>query len=253
MRMKKESLPKTPYSLAIALVVLIVTFSTSCKSTKIIGATEIKPVTYPSAHGYGQKPLGFSYSALQPFIGANELQEHYQDTHSHHLNKLNKIIFAHESMMGKSLEELLQNVSKLPADIKGTFRESGGAHWNHTFFWEGLTAKKNTYPAGELKKAITSKWGSIEKFKKKFEKDSKVKYGQCWVWLVSTEKGLKISMTHNYDNPLMDIAEIKGKPIMAIDMWTHSFVDKDAKVVDKYLANFWEFVDWERASKLFNK
>lgn len=251
--MKKDSFTKVPSQLAISLVVLISTFSVSCKGTKIVGATEIESTTYPSAHGYDQKPLGFSYSALEPFIGSDELQEHYKDTHSVYLNKLNKIVFAHESMMGKSLEELLQSVSKLPNDVKEEIRENGGAHWNHTFFWQGLTDKKNTQPDEILKKAITNKWGSLENFKKKFEKASKVKYGQCWVWLVSTKKGLEISMTHNHDNPLMDIAEITGKPIIAIDMWAHSFGDENTKVVDQYLANFWEFVDWERASRLFNK
>jgi len=221
--MKKEN-AQHPFikNIVTNITVLMLLFAISCKSTKPTGATTVKPATYPTADGFAQKPLAYNYAALAPFSTKETVKSHFIETQSSYLNKLNKVIFAHESMMGKSLEELLQGVSKLPEDVRSIIRENGGGYWNHTFFWKGLTTKKNTQPNEQLRKAIISKWGSIKKFKKKFEKVSTVKYGQCWVWLVNTEKGLKISRTDNEDNPLMDISKIQGKPIIAIDLWKHS-------------------------------
>jgi Fe-Mn family superoxide dismutase len=238
-------------NLSVIGFLLLFTVLANCKTVKPIGDTEIKPSTYPTADGYVQNPLGYSYNALLPYADKQRVKEHYEQIHSKHITKLNQVVFAHESMMGKSLEELLQSVSQLPNDVKSEIRQHGGAHWNYTFFWKSITDKKNTQPSIELSNAINNKWGSLEKFGKAFTKAAKVKYGQCWVWLVNTKKGLKISVTQNNDNPLMDMAEVKGKPILAILMQQQTFAlaDTDGDGLDA----FWDVVDWERASKLFAK
>ncbi len=222
-----------------------------CKTVKPTGDTEIRPSMYPTADGYVQHPLGYSYNALMPYANKNKVKEHYEQAHSKHITKLNQVVFAHESMMGKSLEGLLQQMSQLPDDVRGEIRQHAGAHWNYTFFWQAITNKKNTQPSTELVDAINNKWGNMEKFGKAFAKAAKVKYGQCWVWLVNTKKGLKISVTQNNDNPLMDIAEVKGKPILVAFMQKQTFALTDTN--GNGLNAFWNVVDWEKASKLFAK
>jgi len=225
--------------------------SMACSTTKPVGTLTIAPQTYPSAHGFAQEPLGYGYNALQPYIDAETMKIHFSKHHSGYVEKLNKVVFAHESMMGKSLEELLQSVSKLPNDIQASIRNNGGGHWNHTFFWKCMTPKQNTQANTALIKEIEKKWGSVEGFKKAFEDAGKNRFGSGWVWLIKTKKGLAISSTPNQDNPLMDVAEMNGKPLLAIDVWEHAYYLKYQNNRGEYLSNFWNVVDWEKVSERY--
>jgi Fe-Mn family superoxide dismutase len=249
--MRKRNLQKGIVDIVVIVTVFMMTSVVSCRSTKNTGSTKTNPTTYPSAHGYDKKSLSFSYSDLAPFAEAEKIKNHYEVIHSQHLAKLNKVVFASKYMMGKSLEELFQNLDSIPNEVRNTVRVDGGGHWNYTFFWQAITDEKNTEPSKELEDAIEDKWGSMGKFGASFTKAATVKYGQCWVWLVNTKKGLKISVTQSNDNPLMDLAKIKGKPILVVPMKQQTFAltDNDKRGLD----TFWNIVNWERASKLFNK
>ena len=225
--------------------------SLACKTTKV--PSIVKPATYPTADGYVQAPLGYAYNALEPYIDAQTMEIHYTKHHSGYIKNLNKVAFAHGGMMGKSLEELLQRVSTLPDDIQTIVRNNGGGHWNHTFFWQIMTDKPDSQPSDELKKAITKKWGSIDTFKSEFEKAATSRFGSGWAWLVNTSKGLEISSTPNQDNPLMDITDVQGIPLLAIDVWEHAYYLKYQNKRADYLKNWWNVVNWEQVSSLFLK
>lgn len=223
----------------------------ACKTTKV--AAIVKPSTYPTADGYVQQPLGYAYNALEPYIDAQTMEIHYTKHHSGYIKNLNKVAFAHESMMGKSLEELLQKVSTLPADVKTTVRNNGGGHWNHTFFWQVMTDKRDTKPSAELETAITKKWGSVDAFKAEFEKSASSRFGSGWAWLVNTSKGLEITSTPNQDNPLMDVADVQGVPLLGVDVWEHAYYLKYQNKRADYLKNWWNVVNWDRVNGLFVK
>lgn len=215
-------------------------------------AIAVKPTLYPTADGFVQEPLGYAYNALEPYIDAKTMEIHYTKHHTGYIKKLNSVVFAHEEMMGKSLEELLQGVSKLPTDIKNTVRNNGGGHWNHTFFWKIMTPQKNTEPNAALLADINKQWGGLDNFKQAFEEAGKNRFGSGWVWLIRTRKGLKITSTPNQDNPLMDVVEEQGKPILALDVWEHAYYLKYQNERGKYLKSFWNVVNWEKVAELYS-
>lgn len=226
--------------------------SLACKTTQAT-AVKVAASTYPTADGYMQEPLPYSYNALEPYINALTMEIHYTKHHTAYLKKLNEVKFAHQSMMGKSLEELLQSVSKLPEDVRAIVRNNGGGHWNHAFFWKILVPATGQQPNGSLLEAITKKWGGIDSFKAEFEKAGASRFGSGWVWLVKTNKGLEITTTANQDNPLMDITEVQGNPILALDVWEHAYYLQYQNKRADYLKNFWNVVNWNEAEILFNK
>ena len=225
--------------------------SMACKTTKAgmaVGAT-----TFPTADGFAQEPLTYGYAALEPYIDAQTMEIHYTKHHSGYIKNLNKVVFAHEGMMGKSLEELLQTLSKLPADVQTTVRNNGGGHWNHAFFWKILAPARGQQPGGKIAETIAKKWGTIDAFKAEFENAASTRFGSGWAWLVNTDKGLQICSTPNQDNPLMDIAEVKGIPVLGIDVWEHAYYLKYQNKRGDYLKSFWNVVNWDRVEELYSK
>lgn len=222
----------------------------ACKTNNAAVAAVITH-THPTGDGFAQEPLGYNYDALEPYIDAETMQIHYSKHHSAYIKKLNEVVFAHKKMMGKTLEELLQGVSKLPEDVRATVRNNGGGHWNHTFFWQVMTGKKDTKPSDALSQAITKKWGTMDAFKTEFEKAATTRFGSGWAWLIKTDKGLEISSTPNQDNPLMDVADAKGRPLLAVDVWEHAYYLKYQNKRADYLKNWWNVVNWEKVSEIF--
>ncbi|MBL7730000.1 MAG: superoxide dismutase [Chitinophagaceae bacterium] len=191
--------------------------------------------------------LPYAYDALEPHFDTLTMQIHHGKHHQAYVDNLNKAIAGtpHE---GKSLEELVENAGSISPAV----RNNGGGHWNHTFFWNSLTPNGGGAPTGKLADAINEAFGSFDSFKEKFANAGMTRFGSGWAWLiVKKEGGLDICSTPNQDNPLMDIAEVKGVPILGVDVWEHAYYLKYQNKRADYLAAFWNLVNWERVDERY--
>jgi len=185
--------------------------------------------------------LPYAYDALEPYIDKMTMEIHYTKHHNAYVTNLNKAVDGTE-LAGKSLEELLKNISKLPAAV----RNNGGGHFNHSFFWK-LMKKSGGTPKGELETAINSTFGSVDDLKKKFNETALGRFGSGWAWLVNSNGKLVVSSTPNQDNPLMDVADVKGSPILGLDVWEHAYYLKYQNRRNEYAENWWNVVNWDQA------
>jgi Fe-Mn family superoxide dismutase len=189
-------------------------------------------------------PLPYDHSALAPVIDEQTMRLHHGKHHQTYVDKLHEAVSADPGLQGRSLEDLLAQASTLPKVV----RNNGGGHWNHSFFWETMAAGGGE-PQGELKDAITSKWGSLDAFQSAFNNAGVGQFGSGWVWLVATPDGLEISATPNQDNPLMDAAEVKGVPILGNDVWEHAYYLTYQNRRADYLKAWWQVVSWDKAAE----
>ncbi len=195
---------------------------------------------------YTVPPLPYDYGELAPVIDEQTMKLHHDKHHQAYVDNLNKAVDADGSLQGRDLAEILRGASSLPKPV----RNNGGGHWNHSFFWEAMAAPGSSEPKGELRDAIASKWGSQEGFQEKFNAAGVGQFGSGWVWLVATgEGGLEITATPNQDNPLMDVAEVRGTPILGNDVWEHAYYLTYQNRRADYLKAWWQVVDWNRASQ----
>jgi Fe-Mn family superoxide dismutase len=171
------------------------------------------------------------------------MQIHHGKHHQAYVDNLNKAIAGTEHE-NKSLEELVKSAGKISPAV----RNNGGGHWNHTFFWETLDEKAGGPPAGDLAKSIHDAFGTFEAFKEKFANAGMTRFGSGWAWLIVKDGKLEISSTPNQDNPLMDVAEVKGTPILGVDVWEHAYYLKYQNRRAEYLAAFWNVVDWKKVA-----
>jgi len=193
-------------------------------------------------------PLPYANDALEPHIDALTMEIHHDRHHQAYVTNLNNAINGTE-LDGKSLEEILSGISSAPAAV----RNNGGGHWNHAFFWKTLSANGGGAPVGELAKAIDAKFGSFDAFKEEYKKAATTRFGSGWAWLVVTEGGeLAVTSTPNQDNPLMDVAEVKGTPVIGLDVWEHAYYLKYQNKRPDYLAAFWNIVNWDAAGKNYD-
>ncbi|MFN5692509.1 MAG: superoxide dismutase [Bacteroidota bacterium] len=191
-------------------------------------------------------PLPYAHDALEPHIDTLTMQIHHGKHHQAYVDNLNKAVAgsAHE---GKSLLELVAAAGSISAAV----RNNGGGHWNHTFFWESLAANAGGSPAGPLGDAITAAFGSFDAFKEKFANAGMTRFGSGWAWLIVKDGKLEIFSTPNQDNPLMDVAETKGTPILGADVWEHAYYLKYQNRRAEYLAAFWNVVNWNKVAERF--
>lgn len=193
-------------------------------------------------------PLPYAYDALEPYIDKATMEIHHTKHHQAYVNNLNNAIAGNE-MESLSLEQLIASASKYPAAV----RNNGGGHWNHTFFWNVMAPAKSSKPSEALLAAINSAFGNFDDFKKQFAQAGATRFGSGWAWLVKTEGGLKVSSTPNQDNPLMDVADVKGTPILGLDVWEHAYYLKFQNRRPDYIETWWNVVNWDAVSELFNK
>jgi len=184
-------------------------------------------------------PLPYAHEALEPHIDAQTMHIHHGKHHQAYVDNLNKAIAGteHES---KSIEELVQHAGSLSAAV----RNNGGGHWNHTFFWASMAPNAGGIPTGSLAEAINHSFGSFDAFKEKFNQAGMTRFGSGWAWLIVKEGKLEITSTPNQDNPLMDVAETKGTPILGADVWEHAYYLKYQNKRADYLTAFWNVVNW---------
>ena len=188
--------------------------------------------------------LPYDYDALEPYIDKQTMEIHHTKHHNAYVTNLNKAVEGTD-MEGKSLEDLMKKVSGLPTAV----RNNGGGHYNHSLFWTLMKKGGGGLPAGDLDKEITSTFGSFEEFKKKFSEAAATRFGSGWAWLVVTNGKLAVTSTPNQDNPLMDVADVKGTPILGLDVWEHAYYLKYQNKRPEYIENWWNVVNWEEVSK----
>ncbi len=189
--------------------------------------------------------LPYPHNALEPHIDARTMEIHHGKHHAAYVNNLNAAIQGTEQEH-KSLEELLANVSRLSVAV----RNNGGGHWNHTFFWNIMSPNGGGRPSGDLADAIDRTFGSFEEFKKQFAAAAIGRFGSGWAWLcVGNDGTLFITSTPNQDNPLMDVAEKPGKPILGVDVWEHAYYLHYQNRRPDYVEAWWNVVDWNAVAK----
>ncbi|HEY0262040.1 MAG TPA: superoxide dismutase [Chitinophagales bacterium] len=188
--------------------------------------------------------LKYAFDALEPHIDAKTMEIHHDKHHAAYVNNLNAALTGTENE-GKSLEELLANISKLPPAV----RNNGGGHYNHSLFWEILAPNAGGTPTGKLADAINADLGGFEKFKEDFAKAGTTRFGSGWAWLsVNADKKLVVSSTPNQDNPLMDVAEVKGTPILGMDVWEHAYYLHYQNRRPDYITAFFNVINWAEVS-----
>ena len=193
---------------------------------------------------FTQVPLGFDYKALEPHIDALTMEIHYTKHHTAYIKNVNDAIVA-EKLTFTSEKEFFDNASKLSAKA----RNNGGGAWNHNFFWQSLKPGTSAGPDGKVKEAIISSFGSVEKFKELFSQAALTRFGSGWAWLVNDNGTLKITSTTNQDNPLFNNAEVKGTPLLALDVWEHAYYLKYQNKRNEYIAGWWNVVNWDEVNK----
>jgi Fe-Mn family superoxide dismutase len=176
------------------------------------------------------------------------MEIHHDKHHAGYVNNLNKAVEGTD-MAGKSLEELLKNISKHPVAV----RNNGGGHWNHSLFWTVMKQNGGGEPSGTLADAIKSSFGSFNDFKTQFSNTAATRFGSGWAWLVVQNGKLVVGSTPNQDNPLMDISDIKGTPILGLDVWEHAYYLKYQNRRPEYIEKWWNVINWAEVAKRFSE
>jgi Fe-Mn family superoxide dismutase len=190
--------------------------------------------------------LPYALDALEPHIDARTMEIHHGKHHNAYVTNLNAAI-AGTDLEGKSLEELMK-----VAGSNAAVRNNGGGHWNHSLFWQILSPAGGGLPTGELAAAIDAKFGSFDAFKEAFNKAGATRFGSGWAWLcVDTKKELCVCSSPNQDNPLMDVSDCPGTPLMGLDVWEHAYYLHYQNRRPDYIAAFWNLVNWEEVSKRY--
>jgi Fe-Mn family superoxide dismutase len=190
--------------------------------------------------------LPYANDALEPHFDKLTMEIHHDRHHNAYVTNLNNAV-AGKPEESLSVEEICKNISKYPAPV----RNNGGGHYNHSFFWTILAPNAGGKPTGDFAAAIDKKFGSFDTFKEEFAKAGVGRFGSGWAWLIVTNGKLAISSTPNQDNPLMDIAEVKGAPILGLDVWEHAYYLKYQNKRPDYIAAFWNVVNWTKVAELY--
>jgi superoxide dismutase, Fe-Mn family len=191
--------------------------------------------------------LPYAFDALEPHIDARTMEIHHDKHHAAYTNNLNNAIAGTE-WESKSIEEILANVGK----ISGAVRNNGGGFYNHNLFWEVMAPNADGTPTGDLAAAIDRDLGGFDKFKEAFSAAGATRFGSGWAWLIVTpEKKLMVTSTPNQDNTLMDIAEVKGTPILGMDVWEHAYYLHYQNRRPDYINAFFNVINWNKVAEKF--
>ncbi|MBL7857294.1 MAG: superoxide dismutase [Cyclobacteriaceae bacterium] len=201
-------------------------------------------VSAKPAFQFAQVSLPYAFNALEPHVDALTMDIHYNKHHTAYIKNVNESITL-ENINYSSEKDFFANTSKL--SLKA--RNNGGGAWNHNFFWQVMRPNAGGTPSGKVLEAITASFGSFEKFKEQFSQAGITRFGSGWAWLVTDGKALKIGSTPNQDNPLMDISELKGKPILALDVWEHAYYLKYQNKRADYITSWWNIVNWDEVAR----
>jgi superoxide dismutase, Fe-Mn family len=190
--------------------------------------------------------LPYAFDALEPHIDARTMEIHHGKHHAAYVNNLNAAI-KETPLDSMSIEDILKSISKHPPAV----RNNGGGHWNHSLFWALMTPGGSKAPSGALADAINAGFSSFDEFKNKFAQAGATRFGSGWAWLVSNGGKLSIGSTPNQDNPLMDVSDIKGIPLLGLDVWEHAYYLNYQNRRPDYIAAWWNLVNWDEVAKRF--
>ena len=198
--------------------------------------------------GYDQQPLPYAYNALENIIDATTMEIHYSKHAAAYSKNIKEAAVAEAINMSRPIEEVLANVSKYSAKV----RNNAGGHYNHEMFWKCMRPKQeNNLPKGKLLEAIEKQFTSFANFKTQFSDAGKSRFGSGWAWLYTDKKVLKIASSPNQDNPLMDISDSKGFPLLGLDVWEHAYYLKYQNRRADYIENWWNVVNWDYVAQRF--
>jgi Fe-Mn family superoxide dismutase len=204
---------------------------------------ETFPASGAPALTFAQQALPYAYAALEPSIDAMTMEIHYSRHHAAYVKNVNDEIAAKGITFGSELE-FFANASKLSDKA----RNNGGGAWNHNYFWQVMKPGGGA-PEGRVADALSQAFGSVDKFKEQFTAAAVGRFGSGWAWLVNDGGKLKIGSTPNQDNPLMDVGDLKGTPLLALDVWEHAYYLKYQNKRADYVASWWSVVNWEEVAK----
>lgn len=190
--------------------------------------------------------LPYAYDALEPHIDAKTMEIHHTKHHAAYINKFNAEVEGTD-LEAQSIEDIFANISKLSAGV----RNNGGGAWNHSLFWSVMGPNKGGEPTGELAEAIKASFGSFDKFKEEFANAGATQFGSGWAWLVVVDGKLVVSKTPNQDNPLMDVADVKGTPVLGLDVWEHAYYLNYQNRRPDYIQSFFNVVNWDEVAKRY--
>jgi|SRR5690554_345946 len=230
---------------ALALILASCATPSSSNKSKEKTTTSLTEEYTPVEHLFGE--LGYSYDALEPYIDAETMELHYSKHHQGYYNNFMAAVKGTE-IENQPMELIFKHISSQSDYV----RNNAGGYYNHTLFWANMAPEGYSQPSEKLKKAINETFGSLDNFKKEFGDKAKGVFGSGWAWLVKQNDGsLVVSSTSNQDNPLMDIAEVKGVPLLALDVWEHAYYLKYQNKRADYVDNFWKIVNWEEVNRRF--
>ena len=191
--------------------------------------------------------LAYDYNALESAIDAQTMEIHHSKHHNTYITNLNNALAGSEHE-GKDLEDLVRHAGAISPAV----RNNGGGHWNHSFFWDLMTPDSMGAPTGELADDIKATFGDFDTFKTQFTQAGLTRFGSGWAWLIVNGEGkLQITSTPNQDNPLMDIAEVKGSPILGLDVWEHAYYLRYQNRRPDYINAWWDVVNWNKVADLY--
>jgi len=226
------------------------TLASSIVSAKKLETIEELSKEHFLADEFTLPALPYAYDALEPFIDKQTMELHHDKHHQAYVTNLNK------ALAGKphpaSLEEICKDINQYDAAV----RNNAGGHYNHSLFWTLMRENKDNKannPDGKIAEAITASFGSVDEFKKQFNEAATKRFGSGWAWLVVENKKLKITSTPNQDNPLMPVAEVKGAPVLALDVWEHAYYLKYQNKRADYINAWWSLVNWAKVNELYAK
>ncbi len=203
--------------------------------------TKVKDLVFPN--------LPYAFNALEPHIDALTMEIHYTRHHKAYFDNLQAAV-KDKPMADLSFCDLLGNISKYPAAV----RNNGGGHFNHELFWSVMSPNGGGKPSGELLSAIEKNFGSFEAFQELFNTAAKTRFGSGWAWLaVKDDKSLAVCSTPNQDNPMMDVSDCKGRPILGLDVWEHAYYLKYQNKRPDYVSAFWNVINWEQVAQNYAK
>lgn len=200
--------------------------------------------------GFDQSPLPYAYDALEDIIDARTMEIHYSKHAAAYCKNVKEAAAAESVDISQPIENVLGKISKYSMKM----RNNAGGHYNHEIFWKMMRkAQQDNAPSGKLAEAINKEFGSFAKFKEKFTDAAKGRFGSGWAWLYTdSSKKLKVGSTPNQDNPLMDVSDIKGTPLLGLDVWEHAYYLKYQNRRPEYIENWWKVINWDHVQQRFD-
>ena len=190
-------------------------------------------------------PLPYPSDALEPHIDKQTMEIHHGKHHNAYVTNLNAALDKHPELQSKSLDDLMKGLSSVPEDIRTAVRNNGGGHWNHSMFWQIMGPKAGGQPTGAIAEAITSSFGSFDKFKEEVKKAGVGRFGSGWAWVISSGNKLTVESSANQDSPVMD----GKKVVFGVDVWEHAYYLKYQNRRPDYIDAWWNVVNWAEINK----